>query len=98
MFFTFSKVFNLLSMCARFQVNRSSLSEKKNRYVVILPIPLCPKKKKRYVVILPIPIRVNDHEIKIRRLEKWLNRALYFCFFQYLKLFGLSYQRILNTS
>ena len=82
MFFTFSKVFNLLSMCARFQVNRSSLSEKKNRYVVILPIPL----------------RVNDHEIKIRRLEKWLNRALYFCFFQYLKLFGLSYQRILNTS
>ena len=45
MFFTFSKVFNLLSMCARFQVNRSSLSEKKNRYVVILPIPLCPKKK-----------------------------------------------------
>ena len=31
MFFTFSKVFNLLSMCARFQVNRSSLSEKKKQ-------------------------------------------------------------------
>ena len=82
MFFTFSKVFNLLSMCARLQVNRISLSTKKIRYVVILPTPL----------------RVNDYEIKIRRLEKWLNRALYFCFFQYLKLFGVSYQRILNTS
>ena len=98
MFFTFSKVFNLLSMCARFQVNRSSLSEKKKQVCGNFTHPSLSEKKNRYVVILPIPLRVNDHEIKIRRLEKWLNRALYFCFFQYLKLFGLSYQRILNTS
>ena len=46
MFFTFSKVFNLLSMCARFQVNRSSLSEKKKQVCGNFTHPSLSEKKK----------------------------------------------------
>ena len=47
MFFTFSKVFNLLSMCARFQVNRSSLSEKKQQVCGNFTHPSLSEKKKQ---------------------------------------------------